>query len=88
MHVGCGHSIDNKWIPENISTGLTDIHGVELKTSNHVKLRGCRSDTAIVGQDEKGFVLFFGTDNGSCMWHLNTDTIKEHHIELVTGCKF
>lgn len=36
MSINVGHDcyIDSKWIPNNISTGLYDINGVEIKTSN------------------------------------------------------
>ena len=82
MHVGNGCYIADDWILENVLTGLYDINGKEIKTSNKVNLWGCTSDNAIVGLCDSGFVLFFGSKNGSVMWHLNEKMIKEHHITV------
>jgi len=45
-------------------------------------LRGCTSDNAIVGLCDSGVVIFFGSKNGSVMWHLDKKLIVEHHIEV------
>ena len=83
MDVGCECVISDKWIPKNISTGLLDIDGREIKTSDKISLNGCTSSTAIVGKTERGFVLFFGSKNGSCEWRLSNKTINEHSIQVI-----
>jgi len=82
MYVGEKCHISDKWIPKNILTGLYDINGKEIETSNIVKLRGCTSDNAIIGLCDSGFVIFFGSKNGSVMWHLDKKLIVEHHVEV------
>lgn len=83
MDVGHGCVISDRWIPKNISTSLIDINGTVIKTSNKIKLNGCTSSEAIVGKTANGFVLFFGSENGSVQWYLNAETIKEHSIEVI-----
>jgi len=82
MHVGEGCHISDKWIPNNITTELYDINNKEIKTSNRVKLRGCTSDNGIIGLCDSGFVIFFGSKNGSVMWHLDKKVIAKHHIKV------
>lgn len=83
MHVGHGCYIADKWIPKDTPTGLEDINGVEIRTGTTVNLRGCTSTTAIVGIWHDQFVLYFGGDNGSVMWYLNSATILEHKVEVI-----
>ena len=47
-----------------MSTNILDIKGNEIHTSDWVNLSGCRSSKAIVGRDDKGFTLYFGSSNG------------------------
>lgn len=84
LRVNVGHDcyIDSRWIPENIPTGLYDINGIEIKTSNKIKLNGCSSTTAIIGKSEKGFRIYFGSNNGSIGWDLDDKTIIEHSIRV------
>jgi hypothetical protein len=83
MHVGHNCYIDDKWIPKDKPTGFKDINGVEIRTSMTVKLRGCGSNTAIVGVWDGKFRLYFGSENGSVGWYLDEATIQGHHIEVV-----
>ena len=83
MHVGNDCYIDDKWIPKNIKTGLLDIKGKEIITSNKVTLNGCTSSEAIVGKTKRGFELFFGSKNGSVSWVLDDEIIKECDICVI-----
>lgn len=83
MDIGNNCRIDDKWIPKNVSTGMFDIKGKEIKTSNKITLNGCTSREAIVGKTEKEFVLFFGLDIGSCMWQLDTELINKHKVQVM-----
>lgn len=83
MDVGHNCFISDKWIPKGLSTNLFDINGQEIKTSDTVCLDGCTSTKAIVGKTDEGFMLFFGSDNGSVGWHLNIKTIKNNKVRVV-----
>lgn len=83
INVGCDCYIDSKWIPNNILTGLYDINGVEIKTSNKIKLNGCTSTIAIIGKSEEGFMIYFGSKNGSIGWNLDNKTIMKHSIRIL-----
>lgn len=84
MDIGYGHKISDKWVPKDIPAGLKDINNIEIRTSNKVSVSGCKSTTAIVGKtDDEGFVLFFGTEDASVMWHLNEETINKHNISII-----
>lgn len=83
MNVGKNCYIDDKWIPTGLFTGLYDIEGKEIYTSNKISVCGCSSETAIVGKTDSGFKLFFGSDNGSVQWDLDEKTIKEHRIRVL-----
>ncbi|HFD2052200.1 hypothetical protein QTH47_13185 [Clostridium perfringens] len=84
MKINIGHDcyIDSRWIPENIPTGLYDINGIEIKTSNKIKLNGCTSTIAIIGKSEEEFMIYFGSKNGSVGWNLDNKTIIEHSIRV------
>lgn len=83
VNIGCDCYIDGRWIPENVSTGLYDINGVEIKTSNKIKLNGCSARTAIIGKAEERFWIYFGSKNGSVGWDLDNETIIEHSIRVL-----
>lgn len=51
MNVGKNCYIDDKWIPTGLFTGLYDIEGNEIYTSNKISVCGCSSETAIVGKN-------------------------------------
>ncbi|NGU31101.1 hypothetical protein G6Z34_13500 [Clostridium perfringens] len=83
VNVGYDCYIDSRWIPNNTLTGLYDINGVEIKTSNKIKLNGCTSTIAIIGKSEEGFMIYFGSKNGSVGWSLDNKTIMEHSIRVL-----
>lgn len=84
MDVGGGCTISDKWILKDIPTGLLDINGKEIKTSNVVKLNGCRSSRAVVGKTEEGkFALYFGVEGVSVRWWLDDKSIKQHSIQVI-----
>ena len=90
MDVGKGCIISDKWIPKGKSTGLTDINGNEIKTSNIVQLNGCSSSYAIVGlnTDNQTLMLFFGSERGSVGWHLNQERVNKNKVRIIKECAY
>lgn len=84
MGVGKGCTIEDKWIPKGIDTNVLDINGRAVRTADKVKLNGCTSGYAIVGRDMfGGFVLYFGSDNGSVSWDLTQELVEKRKIKVV-----
>lgn len=83
MDVGYNCTIADKWIPKGVPTGLLDINGIEIKTADTVNLRGCTSTKAIVGKTDRGFELFFGSENGSVGWSMDNEIIKKHKVQVI-----
>lgn len=75
--------IDDKWIPRGIFTGYLDVSGNKIQTSDRVSLCGCSSMSAIVGETDRGFELFFGSPNGLVVWSLNGDRVRGHKIKVI-----
>lgn len=85
IHIGCNCYVDSKWIPKRIPTGLYDINGVEIKTSDTITLTGCSSKTAIIGKTPEKIWIYFGSINGSIGWWLDERTIKNHNIKVINS---
>lgn len=84
MDVGKGCIVSDEWIPNGINTSLEDVHGISIKTADRVKLNGCTSRYAIVGNSMEGeFMLYFGSDNGSVGWYLNERVIAKHKVKVI-----
>lgn len=83
MDIGYGCHISDRWIPKGIFTGLLDIEGNRIYTSDWVSLCGCTSKKAIVGKNDTGFRLYFGNLNGSVGWDLDYETILKHKIRVL-----
>lgn len=83
MNVGYDCYISDRWIPKGIFTGLLDIEGNKIYTADWVSLCGCTSKKAIIGKNDIGFRLYFGSLDGSIGWNLDEKTIKEHRIKVL-----
>lgn len=83
MNVGKGCYIADKWIPKGVSTGLCDIEGSIIFTSDRVEIRGCTSSVGVIGKSDLGFRIFFGSDSGSVEWDLDEETINRHKIKVI-----
>ncbi|ASA22618.1 hypothetical protein [Paenibacillus donghaensis] len=83
MDVGHGCYISDKWIPIGLPTGIYDVEGNHLETSNKVRLNGCGSKYAFVGKSmQDKFGLYFGSEHGSVLWYLDEETIQKHKVRL------
>ncbi|WP_090739359.1 hypothetical protein [Paenibacillus sp. Mc5Re-14] len=84
MDVGRGCLISDKWIPKGIYTGVEDLNGKSIMTSDKITLTGCSSRFAYVGKDMDGlFVLYFGSNSGSVAWDLNEKVVQKNKVRVV-----
>ncbi|MGV3076309.1 hypothetical protein ACEE21_14590 [Clostridium baratii] len=81
LEYGC--YICDKWIPSGVFTGLLDIEGKEIYTGDWVNLSGCTSKKAIIGKNDSGFRLYFGSLEGSVGWDLDEDVVAKHKIRVL-----